>query len=322
MRAIRLLSSPTAPPQSPSPRSILHSTTTSSSPASTSPAAASINTNGNDPPFAQDDTFTTSGPITNGAVLANDSDPENDSLTVTGFALSSGFQGSVAFNPDGTFNFNPSGFVGTETFQYTISDGHAHTASATVTLNVTSSSGPGLPNCPSVTRPGTQDGSPSTNDTLTGPSWHNTFYFDVPGNSGKDEITNFGKDDIIVTNKALADGNHDRIITFGANGLLNLDGPETGNSVKVDGLDPQKGIRYLGQLCTDTFIYADASVKPLAAIEGFVSNDLLSGDTGDKKTNIFFYDTALDLSLGADKIGKFGAKDLVVTTTPNLRRQS
>ncbi|MEG5096157.1 Ig-like domain-containing protein, partial [Microcoleus sp. B13-B4] len=45
--------------------------------------------------------------------------------------------GTIIFNPDGTFNYNPKpGFVGSDTFTYSVSDGAA-TVPATVTINVT-----------------------------------------------------------------------------------------------------------------------------------------------------------------------------------------
>lgn len=191
------------------------------------------------------------------------------------------------------------------------------TATVTVTVEGEGGEEPQPPiDCPTVDRPGTQDGSASTNDTLSGPAYHNTFYFDVLGDSGNDTITNFGKDDILVVNQKIADSNNDGIITFGKNGILDLDGPGgSSDTVKFTGLDPAKGLRYLGEACEGVHVYADATVKPKGAIEGKLSNDILSGDALDKKSNIFFYDTALDISLGADRINNFGSKDVLVTTT-------
>ena len=70
-------------------------------------------------------------------VLANDTDADGDSLTVTG---TSGVNGSAAINANGSITFTPvSGFSGTETFNYSVSDGNGGTASATVTVTVSSS---------------------------------------------------------------------------------------------------------------------------------------------------------------------------------------
>jgi hypothetical protein len=173
-----------------------------------------------------------------------------------------------------------------------------------------------LPDCPVVTRDGTQDGSPSANQTLTGPDYHNTFYFDIDAVSGQDRITNFAKDDVLATSKKLHDGNGDGIITFGFNGKLDFDGPDAGtDTVKIDGINPAKGLRYLGESCEDVHVYADATVRPLKAKEGSVADSILTGDAANAKKDVFFWDTALDIFLGDDKIQNFGKDDLLVTTT-------
>ncbi|MEG4517777.1 MULTISPECIES: DUF4347 domain-containing protein, partial [unclassified Microcoleus] len=69
------------------------------------------------------------------SVLNNDSDANSDPLTA---ALVTGpSNGTIAFNPDGNFTYTPkAGFVGTDTFTYSVSDGAA-TIPATVNINVT-----------------------------------------------------------------------------------------------------------------------------------------------------------------------------------------
>ncbi|MBY4678275.1 Ig-like domain-containing protein [Marinobacterium arenosum] len=70
-------------------------------------------------------------------VLANDSDPDGDSLTVSNV---SGVYGSAKINSNGTITFTPAnGFSGTEVFSYSVSDGKGGSASANVTVNVTGS---------------------------------------------------------------------------------------------------------------------------------------------------------------------------------------
>src|SRR5947209_4904214 len=65
------------------------------------------------------------------SVLANDSDVDGDSLTVT--SVTQGAHGSVVANADGTVSYTPAAnFNGTDQFTYTISDGQGGTASATV----------------------------------------------------------------------------------------------------------------------------------------------------------------------------------------------
>ena len=69
------------------------------------------------------------------AVLANDSDPDGDPLTVT--ATTRPAHGSVVINADRTVTYTPSArFIGTDTFRYTVSDGRGGTTTATVTVTV------------------------------------------------------------------------------------------------------------------------------------------------------------------------------------------
>ncbi|MGE0443785.1 MAG: Ig-like domain-containing protein, partial [Vicinamibacterales bacterium] len=92
----------------------------------------------NDPPVAVDDTATTpeDTPL-DIDVRANDSDPDDDSLSVTAVTQpASG--GAVTINTNGTVRLEPAAnFSGTVTFTYTISDG-TESRTATVTVTVTS----------------------------------------------------------------------------------------------------------------------------------------------------------------------------------------
>ncbi|WP_153161663.1 VCBS domain-containing protein [Zoogloea sp. 1C4] len=91
----------------------------------------------NDGPVANPDTASTNEdvPVTF-AVLGNDSDPDGDSLTVTGATVDP-TKGTVTVNPDGTLTFNPAANVnGPVTITYTISDGHGGTTTATATVNI------------------------------------------------------------------------------------------------------------------------------------------------------------------------------------------
>ncbi|MFC3115100.1 retention module-containing protein [Cellvibrio fontiphilus] len=76
------------------------------------------------------------------AVKANDTDPENDSLTVTG--VTQGVHGSVVIDAvTGNPIYTPdAGYVGTDTFTYTISDGNGGTDTASVTVTVTANTAP------------------------------------------------------------------------------------------------------------------------------------------------------------------------------------
>ena len=77
-------------------------------------------------------------------VLSNDADPDNtDNLRVVGID-SSGLQGTVQLNPNGTITYDPGnafaslaiGESATESFQYTIDDEHGGSDTAIVTVTI------------------------------------------------------------------------------------------------------------------------------------------------------------------------------------------
>jgi serine/threonine protein phosphatase PrpC len=90
----------------------------------------------NQPPDAVDDTAETNSntPITIG-VLANDTDPEQQALSVT--TVTQGAHGTVGLDETGGANYAPAtNFVGSDSFTYTISDGHGGTDTANVSITV------------------------------------------------------------------------------------------------------------------------------------------------------------------------------------------
>lgn len=70
-------------------------------------------------------------------VLANDSDPDGDTFSITGFDASSAAGGSVSCGGASCSYTPPADFNGTDLFSYTITDSTARTATATVTVSVT-----------------------------------------------------------------------------------------------------------------------------------------------------------------------------------------
>ena len=90
----------------------------------------------NPPPNANPDAVSTAQdtPVTV-APLGNDSDTDGDPLTIA--AVSDPANGAVVINTDGTLVYTPdSGFTGTDTFTYTVSDGQGGEVTQTVTVTV------------------------------------------------------------------------------------------------------------------------------------------------------------------------------------------
>jgi hypothetical protein len=135
--------------------------------------------------------------------------------------------------------------------------------------------------------------------------------------SGRDTIVGFGRNDILVLDDPLLDGNRDGIVTFGANRVLDLDQPQSRDSIAfVNGPSSKHGVRYLGEDEDGQHLYADARTRPLKAVEGTLGDDALRGDAGDRKGQVFFFDTALEIDWGRDSISRFSEKDLLVVTSP------
>ena len=69
------------------------------------------------------------------SVLANDTDADHDPVTVT--STTAPAHGTVLINPDGTIKYTPTaGYLGPDTFTYTITDAQGLTSTAIVTVDV------------------------------------------------------------------------------------------------------------------------------------------------------------------------------------------
>jgi len=106
----------------------------------TTPEIPTPPTGVNQPPVAADDRFSavkdTPMLFKTAELLNNDSDPNNDPISITG--IEEPYDGKLTDNQDGTFTYTPnSGFTGEDSFAYTISDGRGGTAVAAVYVNVT-----------------------------------------------------------------------------------------------------------------------------------------------------------------------------------------
>jgi hypothetical protein len=121
-------------------------------------------------PIAQDDSYnaTQDTPLNQGApgVLLNDSDPDLDSLSVVTTTVSTTAGGSVTFSPNGAFIYTPpTGYVGSDSCTYVVSDGNNGTDIATVTFTVAPAPTATITMTPSVTATATATPTATPTDT-------------------------------------------------------------------------------------------------------------------------------------------------------------
>jgi hypothetical protein len=134
----------------------------------------------NDAPVAHNDLFDTNEDTALSAnVLANDVDVDGDVLHVVSHTVSA--NGTLDMNDNGTFTYTPNqNFHGTDSFQYTVSDGNGGTSTATVTITIISI-----------------DDVPVANDdhaytTLSNPVWVNVLANDVDVDGDVLHVTSVG----------------------------------------------------------------------------------------------------------------------------------
>ncbi len=180
----------------------------------------------NTPPDAVDDSASVlqdSGPNTID-VLANDTDGNGDTLTIT--AVTQGMHGSVANNGTSVSYTPNAAFFGSDSFAYTIDDGHSGTDTATVSVTVVHVNHPPVANADAdsmdqdttltVSAPGVlgndtdPDSDPLTAVHYTTPS-HGTLagaanggfvYTPSPGFTGTDSFTYAANDGTVDSNTA------------------------------------------------------------------------------------------------------------------------
>ncbi len=102
-----------------------------------------LSVDGNMPPQAQNDSFETEEgiPLTTSNVLANDSDPDGDVLSISGVDNHSVKNGALVDNGNGTFTYTPpTSYTGADSFKYSISDGRGGEAQGTVLITVRAAS--------------------------------------------------------------------------------------------------------------------------------------------------------------------------------------
>ena len=116
---------------------------------------------GNTSPIATDDTFSSFVDVPlSSSVISNDTDPNGDVITIadvagiaatTAQAIATTAGGTVTLNTDGTFTYTPpAGFIGEDTFDYSIVDPSGVTDDATVTLNIAADPDPNSNDMPAA----------------------------------------------------------------------------------------------------------------------------------------------------------------------------
>jgi VCBS repeat-containing protein len=121
----------------------------------------------NDAPVANNDSATTNQDVAVTVnVLANDSDPDGDTLTISG--LTPGANGSTSLTMGGVLYTPNAGFSGVDSFSYTVSDGNGGSATAQVTVTVNPTTPPPCnPNHPENCPPPANRNPLAVNDSAT-----------------------------------------------------------------------------------------------------------------------------------------------------------
>ncbi|WP_322746010.1 Ig-like domain-containing protein [Nostoc sp. LEGE 06077] len=203
-------------------------------------------TNVNEAPTARNDSATTTDiqPVIIN-VLANDSDPDSNPLTINSFTNPT--TGNLVRNNDNTFTYTPQiGFTGADSFTYTVSDGNL-TTTATVNLTVTLGSN--------------QINGTNGNNILLGTSRIDV----IRGLGGNDIISGLGNNDILYGGDGsdILDGGAGNDSLYGENGsdiVYGGDGNDTLNGGAGDDM-------LLGDAGNDTLI-------------GGLGKDILAGGNG------------------------------------------
>ncbi|AFY42366.1 Ig-like domain-containing protein [Nostoc sp. PCC 7107] len=172
-------------------------------------------TNVNEAPIARNDSATTTDiqPVIIN-VLANDSDPDSNALTINSFTNPT--RGNLVRNNDNTFTYTPEiGFTGADSFTYIVSDGNLST---TATVNLT------------VTLGSNQINGTNGNNILLGTSRIDV----IRGLGGNDIISGLGNNDVLYGGDGndILDGGAGNDSLYGENGsdiLYAGDGNDTLN---------------------------------------------------------------------------------------------
>jgi hypothetical protein len=233
----------------------------------------------NDPPAANDDTASTVTDTTlysSTSILSNDTDPEGDSLSVSNGTFTTSQSGTLVLQSNGDYTYSPpSGFSGTDTYTYTLSDS-ALTDTGTITFTVSSSCS-GTCAILNITQDNTDNSSPFKNSltyTRSGNigdhTHHITYYYGAAANNLSNSFT--GAEPKLHEDS----GTHSR--TFDTSDLGGLDLPAGTYYAKVE----LRGESNLSPHATSpiiTFTVVDPNANNPPAITGDLAVSVAEGGT-------------------------------------------
>ena len=270
-------------------------------------------------------------------VLANDTDPDDDTLTIAADPAPTSPNGTVVINPDGTITFTPeTNFVGPTTVEYTVEDGQGGTATATVFIDV------------GTVRDGIVSGTPGGDlidtDYTGDPEGDRVDNDDaiLPGEVGDDDIIEAGDgDDTILAgdgddevsagdgddqvdagdgdDSVLGEGGDDTITAGDGNDTV-AGGPGNDN-INTVGSTPLPDIGYPGIVAADPdpnddldLVFGGDGDDTIAT--GDDTDTITAGD-GDDRINAGIDDDNVDAGGGADRVVGGEGNDFILGGTGN-----
>ncbi len=230
----------------------------------------------NQNPSAQDDQFETPEGeelvIDAPGVLENDSDPDNDEISIVSFDSTTVTGAQVVLNPDGSFSYTPNqGFQGLDSFTYVIEDELQDTDTATVTIAVGDTS---------VT-----NSNPLANDDLFNTEVDSTLQVDAPGVLENDSDPDGEPLEIVF---------HDTTSVEGGNVLLDSEGGFT--YTPPDGFEGEDSFTYV---VTDSTGATDTAMVTIVVNQVVVQNNPPNAEDDEYMTE---QDTELNVEDSAEGI--------------------
>ncbi|ELS02877.1 VCBS repeat-containing protein, partial [Xenococcus sp. PCC 7305] len=257
---------------------------------STDTATVTITINGiNDAPIATDDKFSTDEdtPFTTDNVLANDSDPEDDSFSLESIDTTSTLglvtdngNGTFDYDPNGQFEFLEPGEFATDSFGYKLVDSNGEIAHGTVKIVI---DGVDDDNTIDDLFLGTaKDDSiwgSDGDDTITGLDGNDT----LNGEAGNDTLDGGNDDDSLIGGPGddVLQGNSGHDVLLGQGGNDTLGGSSGNDTLKGgEGNDSLRGLNDNDSLAGDNGNDTLKGGNGNDIIAGGNDNDSLHGDAG------------------------------------------